>query len=84
MGIEALAVKKVKPSDVRTELGLTMRELMALSGISAGTIVKAEAGGSIRRLTAHALHKALNKERVAQGLPKLAFDMIDWNVQGDD
>ncbi len=81
---EALAVKKVKPSDVRGELGLTIRELEILSGVSAGTIVKAEAGGSIRRLTAHKLFNAMNKERVAQKLRRLEFDAVDWNIQGND
>ncbi len=41
MGIEALAVKKLRPRDVRTELGLTQRELGALAGISHVTVVKA-------------------------------------------
>ncbi len=83
MSVEAL-VKKVKPGYVRTELGLTQKKLAALSGLSHVTIIRAESGGSIQQLSAHAIFKALNKERVAQGLPKLAFDMLDWNVQGDD
>ncbi len=81
MGVEAL-VKKVKPSDVRTELGLTQKELGALSGLSHVTIIRAESGISIQRLSAHAIFKALNKERVAQGLPRLQFDMLDWKIQG--
>ncbi len=83
MRIEALAVKKVRPRDVRTELGLTQRQLGALAGISHVTIVKAENMESIRLLSAQAILKALNKERVAQGLPKLHFDTLDWKVQGE-
>ncbi len=83
MGIEALAVEKLRPRDVRTELGLTQRELGVLSGISHATIVKAENMESIRLLSAQAIFKALNKERIAQGLPRLKFDMLDWKVQGE-
>ncbi len=79
---EALAVKKIKPSDARAELGLTQRELAALAGLTQSTIYKVEAGLSISRITAHALFKALNKERAAQGLHRLEFDRIDWKIQG--
>ncbi len=83
MGVEAL-VKKVKPSDVRTELGLTQKELGALSGLSHVTIIRAENGISIQRLSAHAIFKALNKERVTQGLHRLKFEEMDWKIQGED
>ncbi len=87
MRIEALEVKKVKPSFARTELGLTQRELGELAGLSHVTIIKSESGDkedTIRQLTAHRIFNALNKVRAAQGLHRLKFDEIDWNIQGNE
>jgi predicted transcriptional regulator len=77
-------VKKIKVSFARSELGLTQRELAELSGISQVTIFKAENGESIRLLTAQAILKALNKQRKAEGLPALDFEILDWKVQGEE
>jgi len=83
MIVEALQVKEIRLSDARSELGLTQRELAELSGISYVTISKAENGENIRRLTAHAILKALNRKRLDEGMPPLGVDALDWKIKGD-
>jgi transcriptional regulator with XRE-family HTH domain len=79
--IEATQVKKIQPSVARAQLGLRQIDLAERSGISQKTISAGENGAPIRLLSATAILKALNEERVKQGMNVLEFEEVDWKIE---
>jgi len=86
MLLEAVQVK-LKVSNLRAELQLTQVELAEMAGVARLVVVNAEATRRdvrISRLSAFAILDALNRARVQKGLSVLAFDDIEWKIQGEN
>jgi predicted transcriptional regulator len=76
-------VKKKSLENARTELLLTQKELADLAKVSVSVVIGCENGRLIRRLSAQALLKALNRKRKEEELEPLDFDELDWKIQGE-
>lgn len=77
------SILKMRPSDARAALGISIHELARLADVSIQTVVNAEHGRVIQRLKAHALLKALNEQRATHNEPPLHIDELDWKIQGE-
>lgn len=76
-------MKRVRPSDVRAQLGLTQTQLAELAGITQKVVSRGETGGAITRLSAFAMLNVLNQKRQEKNLPPLEIDEMDWKIRGE-
>lgn len=74
---------KIKIADARAELGMSQQALAFWSHLSKQTIVSAEKGMAIQRLTAYAILKGLNAGRKENGMPPLTIAEIDFKIVGE-
>lgn len=74
---------KISIIDARASLGMTQEQLATRSMLTRRSISKAEQGNPIRKLSAYAILKAINEERVRQGLAPLEMEELDVRIRGD-
>ncbi len=74
---------KIKIADARAELRMSQAALAMLASLSKQTIVSAEKGMAIQRITAYAILKGLNAGRKENGLPPFTITDIDFKIVGE-
>lgn len=74
---------KITITDARAALGMKQQQLADRAMLTRRSISKAEQGLPIRKLSAYAILKALNEERVRQSLPPLRMEELDVRIRGD-
>ncbi len=73
----------MKLADARAECRVSQYKLARKARVGKQTIVNAEHGMIISRISAHAILRALNELRVDDGLEPIGFYEIDWKIQGE-
>src|SRR5258708_15294112 len=82
MIIEATGLM-TKLADARAECRVSQYKLARKARVGKQTIVNAEHGIVISRISAHAILRALNELRVNDGLDPIGFYELDWKIQGE-
>lgn len=77
-----LMVGKLKLADVRAELRITQDELAKSAKLAKRTIVQAEKGENVQRISAHAILTALNIYRMRDGKEALLLNEVDIHIKG--
>jgi DNA-binding XRE family transcriptional regulator len=80
MSIE-VSLSRTRLVDARAQLRISQKRLAQAAGVAETTVIGAERGLLIRRISAHAILDALNAERIDRGMSPLGIHDLDWNVQ---
>lgn len=80
---EAIVIQKIKIGKARRDIGVTQDELARRAGLARKSVHNAEQGEPVLRITARAILRALNEERVSRGMTPLEMEELDVKIRGD-